>query len=295
MRHLMSEVRTRRGRRGAGARRDRRAWLRSPWARRGAACGAALLALSVFWAVLQAPGPSAWLQARHDRLVASATAATVDAGFAVREVYVRGRSETAAEDVITALGVAVGDPMLFIDLDDRRARLESLPWVEHAAIERVLPDILVVRLVERRPLALWQNDGAVAVIDRGGTAIAGADPRRFAHLPLVVGPDAPAHAAELIAVLGVEPLLAARVTAAQWIGGRRWDLRFDNGVAAALPAHGLDDAWRRLAALERDHRLLARELVRIDLRFTDRVVLRLTDDGRAAMEEERERAKGEST
>ncbi|MBM3585370.1 MAG: FtsQ-type POTRA domain-containing protein [Alphaproteobacteria bacterium] len=291
----MSEVRPRRNRRGAGARREHRAWLRSPWARCGAAGGVALAVLGAVWAVLQAPGPSAWLQAQHDRLVATAIAATVDAGFAVRGVYVRGRTETVPQDVIAALGVTVGDPMLFIDLDDRRARLEALPWVEHAAIERLLPDILVVRLVERRPLALWQNDGVVAVIDRGGTVIAGVDPRRFAHLPLVVGPDAPAHAAELIAVLGVEPLLAARVTAAQWIAGRRWDLRFDNGVAAALPAQGLDAAWRRLAALERDHRLLARELVRIDLRFADRVVLRLTDEGLAAMDEARERAKGEST
>ena len=81
----------------------------------------------------------------------------------------------------------------------------------------------------------------------------------------------------------------------QRVGGRRWDLRFDNGVAVALPAEAWDAAWRRLAGIERAHRLLARELARIDLRFPDRMVIRLTEQGRAAIAEARERAKGEST
>lgn len=295
MRHLMSEVRPRKGRRGTATRRDRHPWLRSAWARRGAALGGAVLLLGAFAAVLQAPGPAAWLQRQHDGLIAGVADATVEAGFAVREVYVSGRRETAADDVLGALGVALGDPMLFLDLDDRRARLEALPWVEHAAIERLLPDTIVVRLVERRPLALWQHGGSIAVIDHGGAAIEGVEARRFHDLPLVVGADAPAHAAELVAVLGVEPLLAARVTAAQRVGGRRWELRFDNGVSVALPAEGWAGAWRRLAALERDHRVLARDLARIDLRLADRVVLRLTEDGRAALEAAKEQAKGEST
>lgn len=295
MRHLMSELRPRKARGGARARRERRAWPRSMWARRAIALAGAAALLVAFGATIRAPGPSDWLRARHDAIAAALSRSTVAAGFAVGEVYVRGRHETAPADVLAALDVAVGDPLLFVDLDARRARLEALPWIESAAVERRLPDVLVVRLVERRPLALWQNAGSIVVIDRGGVTIPGVDARRFAHLPLVVGEDAPGHAAELVAVLGVEPMLAQRVISAQRVGGRRWDLRFDNGIAVALPAEGWAQAWSRLAALERDQRLLARDLVRIDLRLPDRVVLRLTDEAREVIENANEDARGENT
>ncbi len=293
MRHLMSELRPRR--RESAARRDRRRLLRSPWLRRAAGLGVAALVLTAAALAVRAPGPAAWLAEQALAGRAALTQATIAAGFAVREVYVSGRHETAAEDLVAALGVRVGDPVLLLDLAWRRAGIEALPWVEHAAIERRLPDVIVVRLIERRALALWQHDGAVTLIDRAGSPIEGVDPRRFAHLPLVVGAGAPARAAELVAVLGTEPLLATRVASAVLVGGRRWELRFDNGVAAALPARGWAEAWARLAAIERDHRLLGRGLARIDLRLPDRVVIRLTDEGRALREQVIEDAKGENT
>ena len=43
---------------------------------------------------------------------------------------------------------------------------------------------------------------------------------------------------------------------------------------AARPEAGVAEAWRRLAAFERRHRLLARDITVIDLRLPDRVVVR---------------------
>ncbi|MGH6719599.1 MAG: cell division protein FtsQ/DivIB [Alphaproteobacteria bacterium] len=301
MRHLTGELRPRTPRRGASARRERTPWRSSPWARcgpwakRGLGLAAVALLVAVATITAFAPGPAAWLGARRDAVVGTLARATADAGFAVHEVYVRGRHETSAGDVLAVLDVDLGDPLLLLDLEARRRALETLPWVEHAAIERRLPDVLVVRLAERQPLARWQNAGAVAVVDRGGASIPGADPGRFGDLLLVVGPDAPSHAAALIAVLGAEPELARRVAAAQRVGDRRWELHFDNGVTVALPAEGWSEAWRRFAALEREHGLLGRALVRVDLRFPDRVVLRLTEPAAEALEKAATARGGEST
>lgn len=291
MRHLMSEVRPRRAR--PATRRGR--WPSSPWAKRGLVALTAALLFSSAALVLLAPGPAAWLGARRDHVVGMVARATADAGFGLGEVYVRGRRETPADDVLAVLDIELGDPLLFLDLEARRQALEALPWVEHAAIERRLPDVLVVRLAERRPLALWQNAGTITVIDQGGAAIPGVDPDRFGDLLLVVGPDAPGHAAELLAALGAEPELARRVVAAQRVGERRWELRFDNGVAVALPAEGWSEAWRRFATLEREHGLLGRALVRVDLRLPDRVILRLTEAAAEALERAAKAPGGEST
>ena len=197
-------------------------------------------------------------------------------GLVIDDVYVAGRVETSRDDLIDALGVTLGMPLMAYDADAARRRIEALGWVREATIERRFPHTVFLRIAERRPIALWQRDGRLVVVDRDGVVIHGARPENFARLPVIVGDDAPEHVARLLAVLAVEPGLSARVEAAVRVGGRRWNLRFDNGVDVAMPETGLAEAWRRLAAFERRHQLLGRDITAIDLRLPDRVVVRPT-------------------
>ncbi len=201
--------------------------------------------------------------------------ASVEIGLGVREVTVAGRRSVHREEAIRVLGARSGEPILLFDMDAARTRLESLGWIESASVTRRLPATVHVRLVERRPFARWQHEGTVALIDAGGVAIAGAEIEQYGHLPLFVGADAPSHAGALMEALASEPDLLRRVAAAIRIGGRRWDIRFDNGVAARLPAAGAAAAWRRVAELERREAILGRDIVSLDLRVPGRLIVRL--------------------
>ncbi len=250
----------------------RRAWPRwlGPALRYGArALGLALIAGSATWL-----WTSGRLAAELDRTRAALIEASAVAGFAVAGVYVAGRGETPRAAVLEALEVELGTPMAAFDPEAARDRLMALGWVREATVERRFPDTVIVRLRERAPLALWQRHGRLVVIDREGVVIDGAAAARFARLPVIVGDDAPEHAARLLAVVATEPGLGKRVQAAVRVGGRRWNLRLDNGIDIQLPEEGIAEAWRRLAAFERQHRLLARGVVAIDLRLPDRVVVR---------------------
>jgi cell division protein FtsQ len=196
-------------------------------------------------------------------------------GLTVADVVVEGRATTARETILNALGAKRGTPILGIDLERARARLLALPWVSSATVMRRLPDTLYVRLVERRPLALWQHDGKIELIDRDGGVIPVKELGRFARLPLVVGPDAAQKAAELLDMLAREPELAPRVTAAVRVGGRRWNLRIDDAVDVLLPEARPDEAWARLARLEHTQQLLERQIEAVDMRLPDRLVLQL--------------------
>ena len=88
-----------------------------------------------------------------------------------------------------------------------RKRIETLSWVEQATVERRLPDTIVVNVEERRPFAIWQNNGKFVLIDRAGNVVAHQDVANFRNLPLVVGPGAPAAAAPLIDALTARPAL----------------------------------------------------------------------------------------
>jgi len=204
------------------------------------------------------------------------------AGFAVRDVYAAGRVRTDKEALRVQLGVEVGQPILALDPDAAKARLEQLPWVDRASVERLLPDRVEVRLIERQPLALWQRDGRFDLIDRGGSVIAqeerapgGMDPG-YGQLRVLVGEQAPRHAASLFALLSTEPALWARVAAATWVGERRWTLRLENRVDVLLPERNVLRAWRFLADKVREENLLERAISVIDLRFLpSRLRLRL--------------------
>jgi len=78
---------------------------------------------------------------------------------------------------MAALDAARGTPILAVKPSRAKEQLESLPWVRSATIERRLPGTLFVRLVERRPLAVWQHGGTQELIDREGTVIPGFRPQ----------------------------------------------------------------------------------------------------------------------
>jgi len=214
-----------------------------------------------------------------------ADAAVRAAGLTVREVYVAGRDEAARQDVIAALRVKRGDSMLGFDPTAARKRLLALGWVRQAQVFRRFPDIVEVSLEERRPLALWQYKGRLALIDLEGETIVERGLERFADLPIVVGPDAPSNAADLMDTLKLEPGLFAQVQAAVRVGGRRWDVKLKNGVTVNLPENDARASWARLARLAAQHRLLDRDIRVIDLRLPDRLVVRMSPGAAAARRE----------
>lgn len=198
---------------------------------------------------------------------------TASHGLVVREALVQGRAETPKDDVLRALGIATGDPILALDLEAAQARLEALPWIARASVSRRLPGTVFVRLVERRPIALWQHRGRLAVVDAEGRVLTDVITERFARLPILTGDGALQDAPELLAHLAKHDRLRLRLTAAIRVGSRRWNLRFDNRVEVRLPGSDLEHALLRLARLENDERILSRGLKVVDLRIKDRVTV----------------------
>ena len=197
-----------------------------------------------------------------------------DAGLTVRHIDIRNRANTPEAALARAIGVHVGDPILGFSVVAARKRIEALTWVDHATVERRLPDTVVVQLQERRPFAVWQHDGKFVLIDRNGQVVADQDVAQFRTLPLVVGAGAPEAAAPLLDALATRPALAAHVVAAVRIGQRRWNLLMKNRTDVLLPEGHVVEALDRLMALDQAHALLERPLLAIDMRLPDRLVLR---------------------
>jgi cell division protein FtsQ len=249
--------------------RPRPAWLR--WTIRfGAGFGAvAALGGGLMWSV-----QSGWLPDRVAWAGDTALALSAEAGLSLQTVEVRGRGETRQSDVLGAINAARGAPLLALDIDAMRERLTALPWIVSAEIERHYPDRLLVTVKEAEPMALWQRNQKLFLVSRDGKVIETADLSKYAKLLVIVGDKAPERADALFDLLAREPELKSRVTAAVFVGKRRWNLRFDNGLDVKLPEDKPADAWSRLASLQREYGVLDKDVSVIDLRLPDQIVLR---------------------
>ncbi|WP_200338881.1 cell division protein FtsQ/DivIB [Rhodovibrio sodomensis] len=247
----------------------------------------ALVAGSGVWA-----WQSGWIARQGQQLTHAAVDAAAEAGLRLDQVVVSGRERTEPDAILAALGIRQGGPILGLDPASAKRRLERLPWVKTATVERRLPGTVRIDLTERAPLALWQLDGALSVIDRAGQRIDRAAPEAHANLPLLVGPGAPAHAEKLLALLAREPEMNARVKAAVRVRDRRWNIVLRNGVEVQLPAETPSRAWSRLAEIERKYGVLQRDIRMIDLRLPDRMVVRMAPGSKPMSEP---RGIGEST
>ncbi len=197
------------------------------------------------------------------------------AGLRVETILISGNARASRRALESAAQVRRGMAILSFDPHLAKDRLEMLAWVRQAAVERRLPDTVIIRIQEREPLALWQHDGQMALIGTGGVVITRWKLERFWKLPLVVGAGAPEKAFAMLHALKDHPGIGRRVKALVRVSERRWDLRFKNGVVAHLPEKDAARALATLDRLERREKLLDRDILAIDLRLKDRLVVRV--------------------
>ncbi len=188
-----------------------------------------------------------------------------DAGFRVSSVVVEGASRFSVPYIVKAADIRRETPLMGLDLDQVRHRVEQVGWVKSVRILRLLPDTVVLAVAERPRLAVWQAHGRARVIDPEGDVIPEADPGLFVDLPLVVGDGAPQAAGSILPELQARPCLMGKMEAAVRVDNRRWDIRLKEGLIQ-LPATGEDAALIQLDQLDQKDRLLDLGFERIDLR-----------------------------
>ena len=197
-------------------------------------------------------------------------------GLVVDEVLVNGRQNTTKSNLLEALNIKLGEPILGLDLSVIQSRIVALPWVKTARIQRQLPDKLLINLEERRPTGRWQRNGRLTLIDEDGVAIRKLNGDVFQHLPIIIGNDAPAKVKEILPILKKEPELFGRVKALTFVGSRRWNVRVDDKIDIKLPENQIDKAWSHLATIERGHKVLNDDVIAVDMRVSDQFIIKLT-------------------
>ncbi len=203
-------------------------------------------------------------------------------GLGVSMVTISGASRLTEREVLNLAGVSPKDSVPFFDVEAAREKLEKTPLIKQASVRKLYPDRLAIDLVERTPSALWQRGGEVNTIAADGAIIDELRDARLDNLPFVVGDDANARLGEFLGLLDNAEELRPKIEAGVLVGGRRWDFHMKSGVEVKLPEFAPGAAVATLLKLERQSRILERDILWLDLRTPGRAFARLSADAAAA-------------
>jgi cell division protein FtsQ len=189
-------------------------------------------------------------------------------GLELREIVVPGQNRTPKEAIFWALNMVRGNHMWSESLSGMHARLESLPWVKSAAIQRRLPWTLIVTLIEKTPMAIWQNNGKKCIVDEDGNPIRGVLPESFPQLIILTGQEAAKNFYKLFNQLHIIKGLPP-VVGASFLRSQRWNLYLKNGARIQLPQENRGKALTKLAT----YWPFIKTSPVVDLRFPDAIIL----------------------
>jgi cell division protein FtsQ len=108
------------------------------------------------------------------------------------DIQVSGNQFVSREEVASALGLplhAGGGPGVKVfrsSLEAQRKQVEAIAWVRSAALTRVLPNRLLVRVIERTPVAFANVGGHVSLVDSDGVLLDKPETASF-DFPVITG------------------------------------------------------------------------------------------------------------
>lgn len=171
------------------------------------------------------------------------------------------------QEVRTLLAKYTESGFLGVDVQDLRDELELNPWVAHATVRRVWPDVLVVSIREQQPVARW---GDTSLLNDAGEVFSPPLRGSESALPALTGPDG----AESLVLAQyewfAETLAPLAMTLASVSLSQRgsWTIAVEDGPVLRLGRDDVEARLDRLVSVYRsglqDHLADART---IDLRY----------------------------
>ena len=216
-------------------------------------------------------------------------------GFGLSTVAIAGHVEMSDAQILGAAGVESKQSLLFLNADEMRRRLMALPMIKNVSVRKLFPNRLVIDITERRPYGLWQKAGAISIIGADGARIEELRDTKYESLPFVVGEGANRRIDEYIGLLNASGDLHDKIRAGILVSQRRWTLKMASGVDVYLPETNPREAVAKLARIERDARVLEKDVVSLDMRIPGKVYVRLTEEAAAAREAAKQHGKGART
>lgn len=166
---------------------------------------------------------------------------TANVGFNIREIRVNGAKNFEIRETLPHIKLQNKDSIFSVNLWKIKNIFETNKWVRDVVVRRELPNRLVIDMLERKPLAIWQYNKTFYLIDETGYKLT-TDVEKFQDLLHFVGEGADIYASSLVNILKDKPQITSNIKHVIFQGLRRWDFIMRNGMIVKMPEYNMNKA-----------------------------------------------------
>jgi cell division protein FtsQ len=202
--------------------------------------------------------------------------------FQVRQLSVSGLRRVRESQIIERANFEIGTNAFEVDLDDMRQRVEELQWVRHALVHRILPNEVVIKVVEREPIGLARIHGEIYEFD-ADAAVLDPDAASLPSFPILDGLQ-PGNAEgnkqkvllyqKVLEDLGSNELSEVHVNDA----GEVSVVSTSDGLLVNIGSEDFHARWLKYLQLKAQIQQQYPDAVRVDLRFRNQVIVKMRDE-----------------
>jgi cell division protein FtsQ len=200
--------------------------------------------------------------------------------FEVEKLSVQGLRRVDENQVLAKAGFEVGTNVFDVNLREIRERVEQIQWVRHALVERVLPNQIIIKVVEREPIGLGRIRGEIYQFD-ADAVILDPDPTS-GSFPILdgLGGDTARNVKKVeiyrkvLEDLGQTPLSEIRINDTDEVSV----VEAGDPLMVSLGTADYRNRWIRYIQLRPQIQQQYPQAVRVDLRFKNQVIVRMRDD-----------------
>lgn len=204
--------------------------------------------------------------------------------LAIQEISVVGANLISQQEVMERVQLEVSETLLSVSPAQIITRLEAHPLIKEASVTRELPHTLVIRITERRAVAVLQTSTLALLLDGDGRVLSVHPDLPASDLPRVVGIDSNS------LVVGEAQATHAAQSAIRLAGFIQESFEGPLVLDMSNPGHGvatiqglrfhfglsdIEQQWERYRAVRSlKHVGMGRGRSEIDLRYPGKVIVR---------------------
>ena len=200
----------------------------------------------------------------------------IDYGFYLQNIYITGDNNLRKEDILSIINHKEYKTIFDINLFKIHNNLLLNEWIETVKIERTLPSSIKIKIIEKKPVAIWQTKLGNKLITENGSVISIGNVTAFKNsLPIIIGAGANKDAFIILQILKKNPDLYNNIWSISYINKRRWNLHLKQGLTILLPRKNIYAAWTKINFLQKKYKILDIGLTEIDIRNQDQIFAKI--------------------
>ena len=206
----------------------------------------------------------------------------INNGFKIENVLITGTRNLSNNYIKDIIEIYKDGSIFNIDLSSIYNKIKQNSWVKEVSIERVLPNIIKIKILENQPIAIWQNKKNNKLITANGDIIFDGNVNDFKNdFPIIKGNKSKENISSILEILETNQNFYENIWSLTFINERRWDLHFNQGLVVRLPSKDIKKAWEKIIKLQKNYNVLNLKLTEIDLRNPKQILGKINFDKKA--------------